>query len=61
MIRLKKEDYITNETKELFLEAKAKEKEDRERALAKKLVDKIPQQRKKYVLELLSLELATKN
>lgn len=57
---LKKEDYLTPETLALKKELASREKQDREYALAQKLVDKIPLQRKQYVLEILSRELATK-
>jgi len=57
---LKKEDYLTAETLALKEELASREKQDREYALAKKLVEKIPLQRKQYVLEILSRELATK-
>lgn len=60
MNRLKKEDYITEETKQLSEMVKVKLKEDREKALAQKLVDKIPNTRKQYVLDILSREIATK-
>lgn len=59
--RLKKENYVTESTKQLELELKAKVQADKEQALAKRLVDKIPQHRKPYVLKILSEELATKN
>lgn len=60
MKRLKKEDYLTEEIIDLQKKIKELEKEERERALAKKWIDKLPPQRKKYVLEILSLEFGTK-
>lgn len=57
---LKKENYLTPETLALKEEVSMREKQDKEYALAQKLVDKIPLQRKQYVLEILSRELATK-
>ena len=58
--RLKKEDYLKPETRELALKLKEEEKANREEALAQKLVGSIPPQRRKYVLDILSKELATK-
>lgn len=58
--RMKKDDYVTEETKRLAEEYRQKVKEDREKALARKCVESIPVQRRQYVLDLLSQELATK-
>ncbi len=61
MKRIKKEDYISEEVLKLQQEVRELTKRDRERKLAEKLVEKIPQERKQYVLDLLSKELATKD
>lgn len=58
--RLKKEDYISEEAKELKERFNSTIKIDKERALAQRIVDKIPQERKQFVLEILSRELASK-
>lgn len=60
MSRLKKEDYLTENTKQLESEFKEKVKEDREKALAKRLVEKIPAHRRQFVLDELSKDLAAK-
>ncbi len=60
MSRLRKEDYMSDEAFELKSQLNARIREDRERALAQKIVDKIPQERKQYVLDILSRELVAK-
>lgn len=60
MNRLKKTDYITEEIKQLETTVKEKVKEERERALAQRCLDKMTDNRKKHVFELLSREFATK-
>lgn len=58
--RLSKEDYMTESTRQLIERLKSEIKEDREKALAQRIVDKIPQHRKQYVLDILSRELGAK-
>lgn len=60
MNRLKKSDYVTEEIKQLETVVKEKVKEERERALAQRCLDKMTDKRKKYLFELLSREFATK-
>jgi len=60
MNRIKKEDYITDEIKELEKQIVVKTKEEKERAIVKKILSKIPLERKKVMLQELSLEFAVK-
>lgn len=60
MSRLKKEEYVSESTKQLEIEYKNKVKQDKNRAMATRVVDKIPEDLRQDVLDILSRELATK-
>lgn len=60
MKRLSKEDYLSEEAKQLEADLKEKIKNDKEYALALRLVEKIPIQRRQFVLDILSQQLAAK-
>ncbi len=60
-MRMKKEDYMSESTKQLETDLKEKIKEDRERAIVRRIISELSDVRKQLLLDELSRELATKN
>lgn len=60
MKRLKRADYMSEQTKQLEIDLKNKIKEDKAKAQAARIVDKIPAELRQYVLDILNLKLAAK-
>lgn len=59
-MKLRKEDYESQEAKELKQAYQKQLAEDKERELAKNAISRIPEQRREWVLRLLSEMYATK-
>ncbi len=61
MSRLKKEEYMSNEARQLEKDLKVKIKFDRERAMVRRILANLSDERKQIMLDELSRELASKN
>lgn len=58
--RIKREDYITEEIRDLQEQIKIKSSEERERLIVRKIISKLSLKRKQILLDELSKDVATK-
>lgn len=59
-MKIKKEDYESQEAKELLAKYEQQLAEDKETLLAENLLGRIPEHRQEYLFKLLSMKYATK-
>lgn len=59
-MKIKREDYISEKSKQLQEELKRQLAEDKERELAKNAISRIPEHRREWVFRLLSEQYAAK-